>query len=129
LEIERRYEIKPVVGISKYQDNQFARFELLVEKHFKEHKTVSQYADMMNLSVKQLNSLCKKVMDRTPGDILLERIVLEAKRLLIHSDYPVFTISETLNYYDNSYFIRLFKKATNMTPEQFRSRVALHNVA
>ncbi|WMJ74679.1 AraC family transcriptional regulator [Cytophagaceae bacterium ABcell3] len=130
LEIERRYEDNSTVeGVSKYQNNQFYRFEQLVEENFKDHKTVSEYAEMMSLSVKQLNGVCKKVLGRTPGDIIQERIILEAKRLLIHSDYPVFSISETLNYTDNSYFIRLFKKATSMTPEQFRSRVTLHNVA
>lgn len=129
LEIERKYQEGTVNGLNSYQSSQFARFEELVESHFKEHIPVSEYADRLHISVKQLNALCKKVLDKTPGDIIQTRIILEAKRLLIHSDYPVFSISETLNYTDHSYFIRVFKKATQLTPEQFRTRIALHSVA
>lgn len=100
---------------------QLNRFEALVDIHFKEHRPVSFYSDKMNISDRQLSYLCKKTVNKTPSEILTERIILEAKRLIIHSDLSIFSISTQLNYNDSSYFIRLFKKISNQTPEQFRN--------
>lgn len=107
-----------------YELIQLHRFETLIDSHFKEHKSVSFYANKMNLSLKQLSYLCKKVLDKTPSELLLERIILEAKRLIIHSDMPIAFISDSLNYNDNSYFTRIFKKSCNQTPNQFRNSFA-----
>ena len=118
--LERRYVKKPLNQLMKYQENQMHKLEALIDEHFKEHKSVSKYADLMNVSIKQLNTLCKKAFSKTPSDLIQERGILEAKRLLVHSDYSIGAISEILNYSDSSYFIRLFKKIVRMTPEQFR---------
>ncbi|MBX9850446.1 MAG: AraC family transcriptional regulator [Cytophagaceae bacterium] len=121
IEMERKYTGKKVMpDLMKFQENQIYRFESLVDEHFKDHKAVSEYADMMSISIKQLMSLCKKALNKTPGDLIQERVILEAKRLLVHSDYSISMIAQMLNYTDNSYFTRLFRKATSMTPEQFR---------
>lgn len=123
LEIERKYSLGPSILEFKHHYSQLGRFEELVEQHYKDHCSITEYASLMHLSTKQLNGLCKKLVGKTPGEILHDRIILEAKRLLIHSDYTVLQVSELLNYNDNSYFIRLFKKATNKTPEQFRNQL------
>jgi AraC family transcriptional activator of pobA len=122
IELERRYQSKKLLPeLMKFQENQLHRLEALVDTHYKEHHSVLFYADKMNLSIKQINTFCKKALNKTVGDLVLERLILEAKRMLIHSDYTVSTISQLLNYSDNSYFTRLFKNYTNMTPEQFRN--------
>ena len=100
---------------------QLNRYEALVDKYFKKHKTLSCYSKKMNISDRQLGYLCKKTVGKTPSEILNDRIMLEAKRLVIHSELSISAISEELNYSDSSYFIRLFKKTTNQTPEQFRN--------
>ena len=74
----------------------------------------------MNLSLKQVSHLCKKTVDKTPTEMLTDRIILEAKRLIIHSDLSISSIAKTLNFSDDSYFIRTFKKICDLTPEQFR---------
>ena len=96
------------------------KYEALVDKYFKLHRPLSCYSERMNISVRQLSYLCKKTVGKKPSEILTDRIILEAKRLIIHSDLSIASISEELNYNDSSYFIRLFKKITNLTPEQFR---------
>ncbi len=96
------------------------RYEALVDKYFKLHRPLSCYSEKMHITVRQLSYLCKKTVGKKPSEILIDRIMLEAKRLIIHSDLSIASISETLNYNDSSYFIRLFKKATQQTPEQFR---------
>lgn len=121
IELSRIYrrEHKYTIAYS-YDLMQLNRFESLINNNFKEHKALSFYAESMNISLKQLNSICKKTINKTPSVILLERIILEAKRLIIHSDMSISAIANELNYNDNSYFIRFFKKVCHKTPEQFR---------
>jgi len=104
-----------------YDLQQLNRYEALVDKYFKLHRPISCYSKKMNISDRQLSYLCKKTIGKTPSQILINRIILEAKRLIIHSNLTISSISEELNYNDTSYFIRLFKKITNQTPEQFRN--------
>src|SRR5690606_11308553 len=120
VELERKYNKKPMQHLMKYQENQVQKLEVLIEENYKEHRSVSRYADMMNVSIMQLNTLCKKAFAKPPSDLIQERVMLGAKRLLVHSDYAVCSISEILNFTDSSYFIRVFKRVTHMTPEQFR---------
>lgn len=100
---------------------QLNKYEALVDKYFKLHRPISCYSNKMNITDRQLSYLCKKTVNKTPSEILINRIILEAKRLIIHSNLSISTISEELNYNDSSYFIRLFKKITKQTPEQFRN--------
>ncbi len=100
---------------------QLNRYEALVDKYFKMHRPISCYSKKMNITDRQLSYLCKKTVGKTPSEIMMNRIILEAKRLIIHSVLSISAISEELNYNDSSYFIRLFKKITKQTPEQFRN--------
>lgn len=121
IELSRIYRKKHKCTISySYELMQLNRFESLINKHFKDHKMLIFYAEKMNISLRQLSYICKKTINKTPSVILLERIILEAKRLIIHSDMSISSIADELNYSDNSYFIRFFKKVCNKTPEQFR---------
>lgn len=121
IELSRLYKTQHEDHIEyNYELIQLNRFETLIDDHYKEHAGLPFYADKMNISLKQLSHLCKKTIGKTPSEMIIERIILEAKRLIIHSDFSISTISETLNYSDNSYFIRMFKKVCKQTPEQFR---------
>lgn len=106
--------------VFSYDLLQLNRYEALVDKYFRKHRPISCYSKKMNITDRQLSYLCKKTIDKTPLQILTHRIILEAKRLLIHSNLSVSSIASELNYDNSSYFIRLFKKNTNVTPEQFR---------
>ena len=128
IELSRIYQSKEEKSIVySYDLIQLNRFETLINKHFKEHKSLNFYAEKMNISLKQLSYLCKKTVNKTPSEILLERIILEAKRFIIHSSLSISAISDELNYNDNSYFIRLFKKVCSLTPEQFRYTMRAHS--
>lgn len=120
VEFERRYSENKAANLMRYYENQIHKLETLIDEHYKEHVPVAYYADRMNVSIKQLNTLCKRALNRTLGDLIQERVILEAKRLLVHSDHSISTIARLLNYADNSYFIRLFRKVTGLPPEQFR---------
>lgn len=116
-----REEQKANFDFVSYELIQLNTFESLVDKYFKSHHPINYYAEEMNISQKQLTHMCKKTVNKTPLEMIMERIVLEAKRMLIHSNMSVSAISQELEYTDNSYFIRLFKKVCGCTPEQFRN--------
>ncbi len=106
--------------LSSHLLHQIRQLESLIEKHYLAHKPAGEYAELMNISQKQLNTICQTALSKPLSTILQERIILEAKRLLVHTHLTIAQIAAQLNFTDNSYFTRLFKKNTRLTPEQFR---------
>ncbi|GAB3506872.1 helix-turn-helix transcriptional regulator [Spirosoma knui] len=105
---------------SAHAQSQIRQLELLVEKHYVEHRTVRDYAEMMSLSEKQLYTICQTAVGKPLQKIIQERLILEAKRLLVHTDLSVAQVADRLNFGDHSYFNRFFRKEADVTPEQFR---------
>jgi AraC family transcriptional regulator, transcriptional activator of pobA len=97
-----------------YQD-----FEDLVEKYFTKEKSVTFYASLMDISPKHLNRIMQTVVRKTATDLITERVVLEAKRMLIYLDESLGEIAFRLGYEEYSYFVRVFRKSSGMTPTQF----------
>jgi AraC-like DNA-binding protein len=97
-------------------------FENLIETNYKELKSVKDYAARLNISANYLNVVCKETVGKTAGDIIRDRIILETKRLLLHSTISVCEAAYFLGYDDCSYFIRLFKKNVGLSPEKFRAQ-------
>ncbi|MEZ0484941.1 helix-turn-helix domain-containing protein [Fibrella aquatica] len=106
--------------LSSHVQNQIRQLELLVEAHYAEHKTVREYANMMALSEKQLYTVCQMALGKPLQKLIQERLTLEAKRLLVHTDLSIAQVADRLHFLDHSYFNRFFRKETGMTPEQFR---------
>ncbi len=96
------------------------KFRELLEKHFREEHYPKFYADQLAITPNHLNSVCKSMMGKTAGEMIRNRIVLEAKRLLTNSDLSVSQISFEIGFDDNSYFTKFFKASTQITPQQFR---------
>jgi AraC family transcriptional activator of pobA len=82
---------------------------------------VSQAADYLNLSPQNLNSVCRKITGKTASELIIEQVILEAKRYLLHSDKNIGEIAFTLNFSDPSHFVKYFRKITGETPQAFRS--------
>ena len=95
-------------------------FQELIEKHFSEFTTPRDYAALLNITANYLNGICKKKSGKSAGEMIRQRIILEAKRLLAHTSLSVAEVAHKLNFEDNSYFGRYFKKYVAMTPETFR---------
>lgn len=100
------------------------QYEELLERQFLTVREVSQYADQMNLTPNYLNAICKKVLGKTASQLLHERQVIEAQRLLTHTAQSVKEIGFQLGFEDPSYFVRFFKKHTRQTPAEFRQALA-----
>jgi AraC-like DNA-binding protein len=94
-------------------------FETLIEKNFKELKSARDYASLLNITEKHLNRITRTCFNKTSTQLIAERIVLEAKRLLIHTGMQSTQIAYALGYNDKSYFVRFFKKNAGETPMEF----------
>lgn len=95
------------------------KLESLIDTHFREIKSPGQYAKLMFMSEKHLNRICKEVLNKTTSDLIMDRLLLEAKRLLVHSSLTISEIADELGFFDVSYFSRLFKKKSGKTPLDF----------
>jgi AraC-like DNA-binding protein len=103
-----------------YNQERFEEFSDLVEKHVAIQKQVTFYTSLMNLSFYQLNEITRTAVGKTASAMIVEYIVLEAKRYLLASPNQVKEIADYLGYEDPSYFIRFFKKQTGLSPDAFR---------
>jgi AraC family transcriptional activator of pobA len=99
-----------------------SNFKTLIEKNFRELHQVHDYAELLSVTTNHLNDITKKALGKTASDIIHDRIILESKRLLAHSDLSSKEISFQLNYEDPSYFSRFFTKNTGMSPNAFRKQ-------
>ena len=100
----------------------YNRFKSELEQHFAEHWRVSRYAREVGISEARLNQLCQKIAHTTPKKIIVERLLMEAKRLLAFSHLAVNEISYELGFDEPSALSRLFKKSTGLTPLGYRKR-------
>lgn len=95
-------------------------YHFLVEKHFATKHSVTEYAEMMNKSPKTLSNTFKKLGNKTPLDIIRDRVLLEAKRLLSYTSTPISEIGYELGFNDIQSFSRFFKKKTGVSATDFR---------
>jgi AraC family transcriptional regulator, transcriptional activator of pobA len=95
-------------------------FQRLIERHFRSMRLPREYADLLYVTPNHLNALCQDLVGKTAGDLIRDRVLLEAKRLLTNADMTATQIAYDLHFVDNSYFNRFFKKNTGLTPDEFR---------
>lgn len=98
------------------------RFKQLIEEKYQLNKTVSEYAEWLSVSPNHLSETVKTLTGRTPTDLINDKMILEIKRLLIHTELSVSEIAYQLNFTDQSYFSRYFKKQTGLSPGEFRAQ-------
>jgi len=122
LEYIRQSRNPNTIGKSEngYTQERFEELVRLLETNIVSMKNVSDYADLLNLSPYQLNSIAKTSVGKTVSDLITEQIILEAKRHLIATPAQIKEIADGLGYEDPSYFIRFFKKHTGQSPDTFR---------
>lgn len=116
-EFSKGDEKTPATSVSYFKHYQ--DFENLLEESFTSQKSISFYASQLNISAKHLNRITQTVMQKTASEIITERVILEAKRMLIYLDEGLVEIAFRLGYEEYSYFARMFRKNTGITPSQF----------
>ncbi len=105
----------------------FRKFTLLVEKHYKYKHNVAEYAELLFIAPKTITHKFKRLNLPQPNDIIKNRILLEAKRLLVHTNRTAKEIAYDLGYDDPAYFSRLFAQKTGETPSGFRTKFLSEN--
>lgn len=108
-------------GLSRFEIIAKA-FRLALERNFITEKKPSAYAQKLNISTPYLNECVKHITGHSVSHHIQHRIVLETKRLLYHSNKSIKEIASELGYDDYTYFSRLFRKLTRLTPSAFRSK-------
>ncbi|HEK21363.1 MAG TPA: AraC family transcriptional regulator [Bacteroidetes bacterium] len=97
-------------------------FREILELNFASAKRPGEYARQLNISAPYLYECVKNTTGYSVSQLIEQRNILEAKRLLYYSDKSVKEIAFELGYYDFSYFTRLFNKVTGMTALNFRNK-------
>lgn len=95
-------------------------FKDLLSVQFRSLKLVSGYASQMNVSEKRLTNATIKTLGKSPKTIIDERVLLETKRLLIHTNLSIKEIGYNLGFEEPTNFIKYFRKHTGKTPIEFR---------
>ena len=121
VEISRKNLPKNIEHISKHHLTILGQFEKLIELNFLYKRLPKEYAEMLFITPNHLNSVVSATTGRSAGELIRDRIILEAKRMLVNSDQNINEIAYQLQFEDNAYFSRFFKKYTSFSPEVFRT--------
>lgn len=105
---------------ASYEQERLEELLQLLESQICTNKLVTEYAEMLHLTPYKLNAITKNTLGKTCSQLINEKIILEAKRLLLATSNQVNEIAFQLCYEDPAYFIRFFKKHTGFTPQIFR---------
>ncbi|TKC09703.1 helix-turn-helix domain-containing protein [Pedobacter frigoris] len=106
----------------KQLSDTITQFKKWITENSNENFTIEQYAEKLKISTETLNQLCKGETGLTAKQLQLDLKITEAKRLLLYSSLNTSEIAFKLGFEDNSYFSRIFKKKTNISPANFREK-------
>jgi AraC family transcriptional regulator, transcriptional activator of pobA len=102
----------------------FARLVAVIEADYCQPHTVQHYADLLHLTARQLNRLCRQVRQQPALAVIHERLLLEAKRRLFYAHEPIKEIAYRLGFGEPAHFTHFFRRLTGLTPEMFRAQMA-----
>jgi AraC-like DNA-binding protein len=101
-------------------------FLMLLESSYLTVRNTGFYAGKLGISSKRLNQILKDKLDKTGMQLIHDRLILESKRLIIHSESTIKEIAYDLGFSDRPYFSRFFKKQTGQTPDEFQKQALNH---
>ncbi|NBA84561.1 helix-turn-helix domain-containing protein [Emticicia sp. CRIBPO] len=100
-------------------------FKDLLETDYKNQKQVNYYAKQIIITEKRLNQATAKILGKSPKELIDDRVLLEAKRILAHTTESVKEIAYNLGFEEPTNFIKYFKKHSTLTPSEFREKNTL----
>jgi len=122
IEVARTTKNAGDLKANPYNHTILKNFQHLIEENYTNLRLPKQYAELLYITPNHLNALCNDFLGTSAGKLIRDRIILEAKRLLINLDLRVVEIAEKLNFEDQSYFVKFFKKYEGLTPDRFRKQ-------
>jgi AraC family transcriptional activator of pobA len=123
IEREKRKVIKKS-NSTAHKNSTVLKFRDLLENNFHKNWSVTDFANELSMSSKTLNTITKSEMDQTVSQVITDRIILEAKRKLIHSNAYVHQIAYDLGFKDPYYFVKYFKNQVKCSPSEFRNSIS-----
>lgn len=103
-----------------YKNSVVERFFELVQEHYRDERLIGFYADRLCITPKYLSKLVKEHTGRSAGEWIESHVILEARALLQSSDMTIQQIATSLNFPNQSFFGKYFKRATGLSPKQYR---------
>ncbi|MCT7378290.1 AraC family transcriptional regulator [Chelativorans salis] len=112
-------------GITDRRQHLVNQFQERLDRHVSAMRSVAEYADMLSVTPTHLSRTVKSVTGRTAGEIIHDRVMLEAKRQLVFTDNSISEIAYALKFSTPSYFTRFFSMQTGENPRSFRRRMRI----
>tara|TARA_Y100000782_G_C10187104_1_gene267355 strand:+ start:5208 stop:6074 length:867 start_codon:yes stop_codon:yes gene_type:complete len=98
----------------------FRAYQKLIRQRGAEPKSITEYAQELNITPVHLNRVCQTIVQKTALQVVHEYLINEAKKYLLNTQYSISEVSYFLNFKDPAYFTRLFKKYVGVSPRDFR---------
>ncbi|MBQ0786282.1 MAG: helix-turn-helix domain-containing protein [Oceanihabitans sp.] len=115
-------DINPEKLVSPSYSIILENLENAINTHFYKEKLPKFYANQLHITTKHLNRVVKQTINKTTSQLISERILLESKRLIVHSSNNLANVANTLEFSDYAYFSKFFKAKTGLTPIHFRKK-------
>jgi len=116
----KRFALEPR-HTEKVKSKTALKFSRLVSETLSENLSINDYASHLNITTERLIEICQKSYGQSPKSIILDKKITEAKRLLYFTNKTISEIAYQLGFTDSSYFSRLFKQKTKLSPSDFKS--------
>lgn len=111
------------------KDQQMDQFREFLDLHFLTIRKPHDYAALLSMSPNNLTRRCVRYFQKTPSQLIQERLILEAKKQLHLTRHSIKEIAYSLKFKDEFYFSRFFKKVTKVSPQTFRERTGISIIA
>lgn len=113
--------VMPTRNLRQVDVQKFREFNQLIEEHYREHWQLNRYAKALNVTETRLNDICHRVGDLPSKRFVHDRLLQEAKRLLLFSYAPITQVAYDLGFKDVSYFSRFFRQHVQRPPGDWRA--------
>ena len=106
--------------LNQVPDSLYKRYQELVIRECPGLNKVKDFAKLLNTTPQNLNAACRRQIGTSAKELILNQLILESKRYLLHTEKTLTEIAYSLKFNDASYFVKFFKKKAGVAPLQFR---------
>ncbi|UZO82315.1 AraC family transcriptional regulator [Aquimarina sp. ERC-38] len=116
---------KTHIKFNSHHELIFAQYKNLIEENYQKGLSVAHYAERLHISSKTLTTITKEVIGKSASQLISERIILEAQRLLKFSSLQISEVAFKVGFEDASYFVKYFKRHLGVSPSHYRNQTSV----